>query len=182
MIALPSSSHITHPNFPPSTFKNFRNFRPLSIASLPGGNPAPNARSPHGLSSNIVGAIVVARWFGGVLLGPVRFDHIRNCAHDAIGKWKAERVRPAKQVKLQEDSERRERLAATLKERDESIAVLRELLKQKKGQQSASEGTSPQTKAMDYGPLPLAALVKLEQVRDATIGWILKEIEKAEKA
>ncbi|KAI4086080.1 MAG: hypothetical protein LQ344_007858 [Seirophora lacunosa] len=134
------------------------------------------------MATKIVGAIVVARWFGGVLLGPVRFDHIRNCAHDAIGKWKVESVRPVKQVKLQEDPERRERLAATLKERDESIAVLRDLLKQKKGQQSASERTSPQPKAMDYASLPLAALVRLEQVRDATIGWILKEIEKAEKA
>ncbi|KAL8978758.1 MAG: hypothetical protein Q9177_006316 [Variospora cf. flavescens] len=133
------------------------------------------------VATGSLGAIVVARWYGGVLLGPARFDHIRKCAQDAISKWRTESTRPAKQMKTQDDPEKKERLAATLKERDASIAVLRELLKQKKGQESASQGTTPQPKVMDYGPLPLTALMKLEQVRDATIGWILKEIEKAEK-
>ncbi|KAI4284653.1 MAG: hypothetical protein L6R35_004851 [Caloplaca aegaea] len=133
------------------------------------------------VATGSVGAIVVARWYGGVLLGPARFDHIRKCAQDAISKWRTESTRPAKRMKMQDDPEKKNRLAATLKERDASIAVLRELLKQKKEQDSASPGATPQAKAMDYGSLPLTALVKLEQVRDATIGWILKEIEKAEK-
>ena len=39
---------------------------------------------------------------------------------------------------------------------------------------------SSPAKVPDYSKLPLSALEKLEQVRDATISWILKEIEKAE--
>jgi putative IMPACT (imprinted ancient) family translation regulator len=33
---------------------------------------------------NAVGAVVVARWYGGILLGPVRFSHIEHCAREAI--------------------------------------------------------------------------------------------------
>jgi hypothetical protein len=35
--------------------------------------------SGHGLF------VAVSRWFGGTMLGPVRFTHISSCAHDAIG-------------------------------------------------------------------------------------------------
>ncbi|KAL9579214.1 MAG: hypothetical protein Q9203_006793, partial [Teloschistes exilis] len=33
---------------------------------------------------NVTGVVVVARWYGGRMLGPVRFEHIKNCARDAI--------------------------------------------------------------------------------------------------
>lgn len=135
------------------------------------------------VAANVTGAIVVARWYGGVLLGPVRFDHIRNCASEAIAKWRAESERPAKQIKLQDDNQKRASLMAVLKERDQSITVLRNLLTQKKSKASGSQSDGkPNVKGPDYGKLPLAALGKLEQVRDATIGWILKEIERIESA
>ncbi len=138
------------------------------------------------LAANVAGAVVVARWYGGIMLGPVRFDHIRNCANEAIGKWRtAITARPAKQLKVHDEVRRREELIAVLRERDQSIAILRGLLAEKKGQQASSSQSvegSPPAKTNDYVTLPLPALEKLENVRDATIGWILKEIEKAEKA
>lgn len=131
------------------------------------------------VSANVVGAVVVARWYGGVMLGPVRFDHMRVCANEAIAKWKAQDARPAKQAKILEDDRERDRLVAVLKERDHSVGVLRELLAEKKGQAPAI-CASP-AKVTNYMALPLPALEKLENVKDATIGWILKEIDKAEK-
>ena len=131
----------------------------------------------------VEGAVVVARWYGGVMLGPVRFDHIQNCARDAIMQWSQERERTAKKAKVRDDEAEKERLIHTLPARDQSIAVLRGLLAEKsQPSSSAPAGKSTPAKTPDYSILPLATLVKLEQVRDATIGWILKQIEKAESA
>ena len=135
------------------------------------------------IEMDLEGAVVVARWYGGVMLGPVRFDHIKNSARDAIMQWSQDRERSAKKAKVREDESERERLVQTLPERDQSIIVLRDLLTEKNRQSSSAPGSqnSP-AKTPDYSTLPLATLQKLEQVRDATIGWILKQIEKAEKA
>lgn len=129
------------------------------------------------------GAVVVARWYGGVMLGPVRFDHIKNAARDAIIQWSQDKERSTKRAKLREDEAEKERLIQTLPERDQSITVLRDLLAEKRRQQSsAPSGKSTPAKTPDYATLPLAALQRLEQVRDASSGWILKQIEKAESS
>lgn len=135
------------------------------------------------IEMEVEGAVVVARWYGGVMLGPVRFDHIKNSARDAIMQWSQDRERSAKKAKVREDEAEKERLIQTLPERDQSIIVLRDLLTEKSRHSSSAPGSqnSP-AKTPDYSTLPLTALEKLEQVRDATIGWILKQIEKAEKA
>ena len=135
------------------------------------------------VETEVEGAIVVARWYGGVMLGPVRFDHIKNCARDAILQWSSERERSAKKAKVQEDEAERKRLIEILPERDQSISVLRDLLAEKNQPSSSAPGEkrSP-AKTPNYSTLPLATLEKLEQVRDATIGWILKQIEKVENA
>ena len=134
------------------------------------------------VETEVEGAVVVARWYGGVMLGPVRFDHIKNCARDAIKQWSSETERSAKKTKLREDEAERKRLIQILPERDQSITVLRDLLAGKNQQASSASGEkrSP-AKTPDYSALPLATLEKLEQVRDASIGWILKQIEKVEK-
>lgn len=135
------------------------------------------------IETEIEGAVVVARWYGGVMLGPVRFDHLKNCAHDAILQWTQDRERSAKKAKVREDEAEKERLIRTLPERDQSITVLRDLLTGKSQQaSSALSGKSTPAKTPDYSTLPLATLEKLEHVRDATIGWILKQIEKAEES
>src|SRR5271155_814589 len=66
---------------------------------------------------NAEGAVVVARWYGGVLLGPVRFTHIESCAREAILKWRDEHARKRQNV---EDKEVTARLIKSLLERDES--------------------------------------------------------------
>lgn len=129
----------------------------------------------------VEGAVVVARWYGGVLLGPVRFDHIKNSAREAIIECVQEEERSAKKAKIRDDEAEKERLIVALPERDQSINVLRELLATKSQQSSSAPGgKSTLAKTPNYTTLPLATLQKLEQVRDATIGWIIKQIEKAE--
>ena len=134
------------------------------------------------IETDVEGAVVVARWYGGVLLGPVRFDHIKNCARDAIAQWTQKSERSAKKAKTLEDAAEKEKLIKTLPERDQSIAVLRDLLAEKSQQPSSSpNGKGATSKVPNYATMPLATLQKLEQVRDATIGWILKQIEKVEE-
>jgi len=115
------------------------------------------------------------------MLGPVRFEHIKNCAKDAIEQYREEGEKKAKRVKVEEDESRRQELIRVLPERDRSISVLRNLLaerKQHEGSQKAESGGL--VKVPEYAKLPLPTLGSLERARDATIGWILKEIEKAE--
>lgn len=117
------------------------------------------------------------------MLGPVRFEHIKDCARDAIQQSIQEEERKMKRAKVGEDENRRQELIRVLPERDRSIAVLRDLLAEKQqrtGSQIADKGTS--AKVPDYARLPLPTLVGLERAKDATIGWVLKQIEKAEAA
>ncbi|KAI9657568.1 MAG: hypothetical protein M1831_004184 [Alyxoria varia] len=103
---------------------------------------------------HIEGSCVVARWYGGVLLGPVRFTWIERCAREAITSWKRhgpddnptsvdsasptlredEENHPAKKNKLdscQHEEETARQLRQELQQRDESITALRQLLEQK---------------------------------------------------
>lgn len=133
------------------------------------------------IAKNVTGTIVVGRWYGGVMLGPVRFDHIRDCAGDAMTKSARDGERAAKKAKLEVD---RQRLIDILPERDQSIFVLRGLLAEKKHGVSPSQDsakTSP-SKAPGYTTMELSMLERLEIVRDKTIGWILAQIEEAEQA
>ncbi|KIW52162.1 hypothetical protein PV05_07824 [Exophiala xenobiotica] len=160
---------------------------------------------------DVQGTIVVARWYGGILLGPVRFTHIENVAREAIGKWKARQSQAEGQAKRQKmagggDEEaqlvaERTRLARQLAERDNSIVVLRGLLAEKTAKHEtdmlqdgtlANQGTPTQAtastnspgspaKKMDYSEMPLQRLRQLDKARDATIAFILKQIDKAEE-
>lgn len=132
-------------------------------------------------SMEVEGAIVVARWYGGIMLGPARFDHIRDSAREAITAWRQESEEASKRLRAKEDIKDRDQLARTLQERDHSITVLRSLLAEKT-KSSSSDLSPPNTpaKVPQYSTLPLLTLTKLEKVRDATIGWILKQIEAAE--
>ena len=121
---------------------------------------------------DVVGGVVVARWYGGVLLGPVRFKHIEDCARGAIDAWRAS----------QQDQKRRKneeaehgRLVRVLEERDQSIVVLRDLLAEKTGKPSTAKAVG-----LDYGEMATDALRRLEKARDGSIAWILKAIDEAE--
>ncbi|KAI6911730.1 hypothetical protein KC318_g2400 [Hortaea werneckii] len=74
------------------------------------------------------GACVVARWYGGVMLGPVRFTHVENCARAAVSKWQThEADQRTKRMKLEQEAAEQKKLAVALVERDRSIEVLRNL-------------------------------------------------------
>lgn len=142
--------------------------------------------------AHVEGACVVARWYGGVLLGPVRFTHIENCAKDAIGAWRAhEEESRLKKRRLQEEEETRTRLCKTLAERDQSITVLRDLAATKElmvknakdnmGSTPVSEPPKPSAQAaLDYTAMPVDRLKALDKARDATLNFLLKRIDKAE--
>ena len=129
----------------------------------------------------VEGAVVVGRWFGGVLLGPVRFEHIKTCAREAIALFTIEQEEKVKRVKIEDEERRREELIRVLPERDQSVSVLRDLLAEKQemtGSAKAEKRSS--AKVPEYSTLPLSTLESLERARDASIGWILKQIEKVE--
>ncbi|KAK6511856.1 hypothetical protein TWF481_000762 [Arthrobotrys musiformis] len=151
----------------------------------------------------VEGSIVVARWYGGQLLGPVRFQHIENAAKEAIRAYLADRGdgEAAKKTKVVGDSgnggeegseKEKEELIEELKNRDESITVLRNLLDDKLGkkkseeQSDGGEGASQPkvTKApvpVDYESMPLVRLKQLDKARDNTISFLLKKIDEAEE-
>ncbi len=136
------------------------------------------------VTRNIEGALVVARWYGGVMLGPARFDHMRVCANNAISRWVRENEHNAKRAKFEAEDAEKHRLIEILPQRDESIAVLRELLATKTQLPTSSQGDakSPAARVQDYSTLALVVLQRLEHVKDKTIGWILERIENAERA
>lgn len=224
------------------------------------------------MDDNVEGTVIVARWFGGVMLGPVRFEHIRTAAREALWLWRREsedREEGKKRVKREEeDREEMERLVRELPERDHSIIVLRGLLAGlseggavhepreregaalaekmdkvgvrgtvcedgQRGQDGKAGGNITEAKGLtqengtneptndldkekidckldagttilpdagttilelprkqgnekpasqDYATMSLDTLRKIEKVRDASIAWILKQIEKKEKA
>ena len=150
---------------------------------------------------NIEGVVVVARWYGGFLLGPVRFVHIENCAKAAIGKWTSNTIvhrtnqerhcsvkrRP---ISAEDDERERARLTRVLAKRDHSIDVLRELLAAKQrlavSESSAEKAlTAPEKKYVQppvYNGMPVQTLRKLEISKDATIAWVLRKIDEVEEA
>ena len=135
---------------------------------------------------DMCGVIVVARWYGGIMLGPVRFTHIEKCAREAIRRWRdsvTEGERMTKKLKADENA--RKTLLEQLPMRDQSIASLRSLLNQKleklaAGSQSSPTSSSPTTKPVNYESMSVEVLRRLEKARDSTIGVLLKKIDEAE--
>ncbi|KAF2474679.1 uncharacterized protein BDR25DRAFT_351200 [Lindgomyces ingoldianus] len=142
----------------------------------------------------VEGAVVVARWYGGQNIGPIRFVHIENCAKEAIWRWKvvdaeAKNEQTAKKQRLEaeaakkdEETARRE-LAENLNERDQNIFVLRGLLADKTAKLNNSERVppTPQKKPPDYNTMSMELLKRHDKARDASIAYILKEIDKVDE-
>ncbi|KAJ9628781.1 hypothetical protein H2203_002683 [Taxawa tesnikishii (nom. ined.)] len=133
---------------------------------------------------NAEGSLVVARWYGGVMLGPVRFTHIENCARDAVRAWKQGwETEVQKKRKVEEEEKEKEELVRDLLERDQSVRVLRGLLEQK-SDPSASQKEQPvgvEMRDVDYKALSLERLRVMDKARDGTIAFLLKRIDAAEK-
>jgi Uncharacterized protein family UPF0029 len=90
-------------------------------------------------TKKVQGTLVVGRWWGGIMLGPVRFTHIETVAKAAIeGQREAEDgAGKRRRVNDRDDGgegerKRREELVKTLATRDEHILILRKLLAEKK--------------------------------------------------
>jgi hypothetical protein len=136
--------------------------------------------------TQVEGNVVVARWYGGQNIGPVRFTHIENCAKEAIWKWKvataeAEKEITAKKQRVQDEASKKD-LAEELRQRDHSISALRKLLADKKAKLIGEEAAPPTPqKVMDYEKMGLDVLKRLDKARDATIAVILKQINKVDE-
>ena len=95
---------------------------------------------------DVVGAVVVARWYGGVMLGPARFEHMKECAREAVGLYLLQRDSDThegpigKKVRADDRDDRdggeeeTRKLREELAERDRSITVLRGFLGEKKSE------------------------------------------------
>jgi putative IMPACT (imprinted ancient) family translation regulator len=84
------------------------------------------------INMKAVGACVVARWYGGTMLGQVRFAHIENSASEAVRQWMNHvGEQQAKKRKLEEEVVEKEKLVKALAKRDQSISVLRALAVEK---------------------------------------------------
>lgn len=137
----------------------------------------------------VEGAVVVARWYGGVMLGPVRFTHIESCAREAILQSRKVKsvedgqVEKRQKMQQEDDKVRKAKLEQLLPQRDSSISVLRGLLAEKSMVNGAvDKPPSTPGRQLDYSKMPLAALIKLEKARDATIAFLLEQISNAEAA
>lgn len=136
--------------------------------------------------TQVVGTVVVARWYGGQNIGPVRFTHIENCAKEAIWKWKvatadAEEKGAVKKQRIDDEGTKKD-LVEELAQRDKSIAALRKLLAEKKANLSGEEAVpvTPQ-REMDYEKMGVDVLRRLDKARDATIAAILKQMDKLDE-
>lgn len=155
------------------------------------------------------GACVVARWYGGTMLGQVRFAHIENCASEAVRQWVSHvGEQEAKKRKIEEEVVEKEKLVTALAKRDQSISVLRALAveKEKLAKEStevadagnvagpaivvdATRDTVPppprkepgsHTPSIAYDAMSVERLRALDKARDATLAFLLKRIDKAE--
>jgi hypothetical protein len=142
------------------------------------------SRLQHVLNdTQVEGVIVCARWYGGQNIGPIRFTHIEDCAKQAIWNWKMshqeeEKKSVIKKQKLEEETMRKE-LEKNLRERDLNIFVLRKLLADKNAKLN-DEGPvppTPQKPPPDYGKMSMEALKRVDKARDATIAFVLKQID-----
>lgn len=148
----------------------------------------------------VEGVLVVARWYGGVLLGPVRFTHIENVAREAVEAWRKEQA-AAGEVKRRKvaDERERERLLRILPERDTSVEVLRALLAEKSaggrrergniagstvsGSQDDDDGAGGGAKKQSASSASVTASPKKPPVDYASMPLVrLRQLEKAKDA
>ncbi|KAI4181588.1 MAG: hypothetical protein L6R41_006533 [Letrouitia leprolyta] len=112
------------------------------------------------VEQDVVGAVVVARWYGGIMLGPKRFELMRECAGEAVGRWKA--------AENHKPGVAKRRIGGSQEGGKPPLPSV--------GRGSGDAGY----REMFYEGMEVKVLERLEGVRDKTIGWILKEIERVE--
>jgi len=129
------------------------------------------------IASEDEGVLCVARWYGGIMLGPARFDHIIHVAADALATYhislkkspvfSSPTMNAPKMVEI-EDGEERGRLIRVLKGKDMSIEGLRGMISKIKAERGDSTQSSP-VKEKNYERMGVEGLKRLVIARDATI-------------
>lgn len=127
------------------------------------------------------GILVVARWYGGIMLGPVRFDHIVHVAADALATYHLSQKKLPKITSPSIDGEK-ERLIRVLKGKDMTIENLRGMITLKKAKKGEGIPVSSPVKEKNYERIQVDGLKRLVVARDATIKSlrdIFKELNQA---
>ncbi|KAF8633342.1 hypothetical protein AX17_004514 [Amanita inopinata Kibby_2008] len=99
--------------------------------------------------------VIVSRWYGGTLLGPVRFNHIETCAMEVCRDFK-------KSEELQD-------CIATLTSLDDLLAQLRCQLKEQSSPSPSEIPSEAEPKKRDYSALDLTKARRLIIARENSI-------------
>jgi len=101
--------------------------------------------------------VIVSRWYGGTLLGPVRFTHIETCASEVCREFKR--------------SEELRECLTTLQTLDDLLTTLRAQLATLTTQSSITSAVIPEwnSKKPDYKVLDVAKAKKLIQARENSL-------------
>lgn len=198
-----SASHkILAYRLPSSSPESSSSKKPRQTTLTPGGGALKTGRDDDGEQHGsrhvlrvledtaTVGSVVVARWYGGVMLGPVRFEHMREAARGAIEAWRRGQSKVVEEKRRRDEEEReREELIRELRARDGNIESLRVLLEGKKGTMAVMEGQSlmqeggqkSPAKKMDYEGMTIERLRMVDRARDGTVAFLLKQIDAVEE-
>lgn len=130
------------------------------------------------IASEDEGLLCVARWYGGILLGPTRFDHIVHVAADALATYhirqkkgplmKEPTMKAPRVLEMPVDDEERMRTLKTLRGKDMTIETLRGMILAKKVERGESPVSSP-VKEKNYERMSSEGLKRLLIARDAAI-------------
>ena len=124
------------------------------------------------------GVLCVARWYGGIMLGPVRFDHIVHVAADALATYhlsiknKSPTLASPSMIApkvFRRGGEERERLVKALKGKDMTIENLRGMITEKKVERGEESPVASPVKEKYYERMEEGRLKRLVIARDATI-------------
>jgi Uncharacterized protein family UPF0029 len=129
------------------------------------------------IASEDEGLLCVARWYGGIMLGPARFDHIVHVAADALATYHLSLKKSpiitsptmnAPTIIPSESDEERGRLVRMLRGKDMTVESLRGMISRIKAEQGELSQQSP-AKEKNYERMGMDALKRLVVARDAAI-------------
>jgi Uncharacterized protein family UPF0029 len=139
-------------------------------------------------TSDDEGVLCVARWYGGIMLGPVRFDHIIHVAADALATYhismKKNPIITSPTItspRTLNDGER-ERLIRVLKGKDMTVENVRGMITAKKVEKGLESPLASPVKEKNYERMQVDGLKRLVIARDAAIKSlrdILKELNQS---
>ncbi|BFZ64006.1 hypothetical protein YB2330_005144 [Saitoella coloradoensis] len=129
---------------------------------------------------SVTGVVVVSRIYGGTMLGPVRFEHIENCAREAIRLSLAPKIPST--IPTEDNADQEEALRKVLLGKDRTIAFLRHTIAELRSQSSpSSQPPSSQQDGARYAKIPLDRLERLLKARDAGIESLRRMIAEEEE-